>query len=157
MTLQHPFILNVLQQVSTDRLQRAVNALVDGSTTITVTRHTKSELRALVKNGDGHEYGVTLTASLTTCSCNDALYRGVVCKHATAAALSQLRSSYNERPTQRMIHLVSHTGLALCGVNNLAHCWKWPYWPESAWAESCKECEARRKQSVLRTMPAVTA
>src|SRR5689334_22925830 len=105
MTLQYPFILTVLQQVSTDRLQKAVNALVDGSMRMTVTRRTDTEIRAIVTNGDGQEHGVTLTSSLTTCSCKDALYRGVICKHATVTALAILRAPHAERPTHRTIHL----------------------------------------------------
>ena len=91
-TPHHALVLNVLQHVSTDRLQRAVNALVEGSVTMTLTWRTEAEIRALVQNGEANkEYGVTLTETLTTCSCPDALYRGVICKHATVAALSVLR------------------------------------------------------------------
>ena len=88
----HPLVLAVLQHVSTDRLQRAVNALVDGSLTVTLTRQTEAEIRALVKNGEGKEYGVTLAEAGAFCSCSDALYRGVTCKHATIVALSVLRA-----------------------------------------------------------------
>src|SRR5438876_10951923 len=94
----HPLVLSVLQHVSTDRLQRAVNALVDGSLTVTITRQTEAEIRALVQNGEDKEYGVTLTSTLTTCSCKDALYRAVVCKHATAVALSVLRAPQPQAP-----------------------------------------------------------
>ncbi|MGE0823232.1 MAG: SWIM zinc finger family protein [Candidatus Binatia bacterium] len=151
MTLQHPFILNVLQHVSTDRLQKAVNALVDGSMTITITRHTESEIRALVKNGTGPEYGLTLTPSLATCSCKDALYRGCLCKHVVMVALSVLRSPQEEQQPHRTIHLVKQLGMALCGADNPAHFWQWPYWPETLWKESCADCEAIRKRPVLRT------
>ena len=88
----HPLVLAVLQHVSTDRLQRAVNALADGSLTVTLTRQTETELRALVRNGEGREYGVTLTEAGAFCSCPDALYRGVMCKHATVLALAVLRA-----------------------------------------------------------------
>ena len=87
----HPLVLRVLQHVSTDRLQRAVNALAEGSMTVTLTRQTEAEIRALVQNGEGKEYGVTLTEAGAFCSCPDALYRGVTCKHATVLALSVLR------------------------------------------------------------------
>ena len=70
----HSLVLAVLQHVSTDRLQRAVNALADGSLTVTLTRQTETELRALVRNGEGREYGVTLTEAGAFCSCPDALY-----------------------------------------------------------------------------------
>ena len=88
----HPLVLTVLQHVSTDRLQRAVNALVDGSLTVTLTRQTEAEIRALVKNGEGKEYGVTLTTTGVFCSCPDTMYRGVTCKHAAVLALSVLRA-----------------------------------------------------------------
>ena len=88
----HSLVLTVLQHVSTDRLQRAVNALADGSLTVTLTRQTEAEIRALVKNGEGKEYGVTLTAAGVFCSCPDTMYRGVTCKHAAVLALTVLRA-----------------------------------------------------------------
>ena len=88
----HLFVLTVLQHVSTDRLQRAVNALADGSLTVTLTRQTEVEIRALVKNGEGKEYGVTLTTTGVFCSCPDTMYRGVTCKHAAVLALTVLRA-----------------------------------------------------------------
>src|SRR5262245_51319115 len=115
-SLHQALVLNVLQQVSTDRLQKAVNALADGSLQMTLTRTTENEIRALVKNGDGQEYGCTLTETLTTCSCKDALYRGSVCKHVTTVALHLLRMSPVEQPPQRVIHLALSEGIALCGV-----------------------------------------
>jgi hypothetical protein len=109
----HALILRALQTVTPDRLQKAVLGLCDGTSSITLTRQTETELRGLVRNGDGKEYGVTLTEALTACSCPDALYRGVVCKHATAAALFALRQP-EIKPEQAadnsyMIHLLSHT------------------------------------------------
>jgi|SRR5262249_48105430 len=88
----HPLVLSVLQQVAIDRLQKAVTLLAEGSVTITITRQTETEIRALVKNGEGKEYGVTLTDTATFCSCPDALYRGVPCKHSALLVLSVLRS-----------------------------------------------------------------
>src|SRR5262245_40862968 len=87
----HSLVLTVLQHVSLDRLQKAVTALAATDLSVTLTRQTETELRALVKNGEEKEYGVTLTAEKTFCSCPDALYRGVTCKHVTAVALSVLR------------------------------------------------------------------
>ena len=114
----HSLILATVQQVSADRLHRAVCGLADGTLTVTLTRQSEKELRALVKNGDGKEYGVTLTESLTTCSCKDALYRGTVCKHAVALALFVLR---NPQPVgQREWHLGDtvkrngHIGKIIC-------------------------------------------
>lgn len=92
----HSLVLPVLQHVTPERLQKAVNALVDGSLTVTLTRQTEAEIRALVKNGEGKEYGVTLTETGAFCSCPDALYRGVTCKHATIVTLSVLRTAQAE-------------------------------------------------------------
>ena len=36
----HPLVLSVLQQVSLDRLQKAITLLAEGSVTITLTRQT---------------------------------------------------------------------------------------------------------------------
>src|SRR2546425_12178919 len=96
----HLLVLTVLQHVSTDRLQRAVTALAEGSLTVTLTRQTEAEIRALVKNGEGKEYGCTLTEAGAFCSCPDALYRGVTCKHATVLALSVLRRPQGEEQPQ---------------------------------------------------------
>ena len=156
----HPFVLTVLQHVTTDRLQRAVNALADGSMTVTLTRQTEAEIRALVKNGAEREYGVVLTPTLTTCSCKDALYRGVVCKHTVATALHVLRTPQAKRepqpepvrtvaPPQRTIHLLLDGDRALCGVLNPTRCWRWPHWPETTWPETCTECAAVRTRPVL--------
>jgi predicted nucleic acid-binding Zn finger protein len=142
-------IFAVLQQVSTDRLQRAVTALADGSLTMTLTRQTEAEIRALVKNGEGKEYGVTLTKAAVFCSCPDALYRGSVCKHATILALAVLRGEIKEAKSARTIHLAMQEGMALCGVQHPPHVWQWPYWPETSWKESCAQCEAIRKQPTL--------
>ena len=113
----------MLQQVSTNRLQRAINALTDDSLTMTRTRQTAGEIRALVKNGEGKEYGVTLTEAGVFCSCPDALYRGSVCKHATTLALAVLRGKVKEAKSTRTIHLVSQEGIAICGVKNPLHIW----------------------------------
>src|SRR5713101_7617594 len=99
----HALVLNVLQHVTTDRLQRAVNGLADGTIAVTLTLRTEADIRALVHNGEANkEYGVTLTETLTTCSCPDALYRGVTCKHATVVALYVLRTpqGQEEQPTE---------------------------------------------------------
>lgn len=141
-------VLTVLQHVSADRLQRAITALADGSLIITPTRFTNSEIRALVKNGDNREYGVTITEGVTTCSCKDALYRGVVCKHVTALALHVLRTSQEEQPT-RIIHLVIHENTALCGMQNPSHCWQWPHFPNTEWSELCPTCKEILHQPIV--------
>jgi len=96
----HLLALTVLKTVSPDRLQKATAALVDSSMTILLTRQTEAEIRALVKNGEGKEYGVTITDGAITCSCRDALYRGVVCKHAVALALYTIRTPQTEATTE---------------------------------------------------------
>jgi len=148
-SIQQSLILNVLRQVSLDRLQRAVNAVVENTASITLTRTTDTEIRALVCNGEGREYGVTLTETGIFCSCRDALYRGQVCKHTTVLALTVLRGEVKEAKSTRTIHLLSQEGVALCGMERPLHVWKWPYWPEKAWKESCTDCEKLRLQPVL--------
>src|SRR5215217_3158938 len=147
MTLQHPFILTVLQQVSTDRLQKAVTALVEGEMSITVTRQTPTEIRALVQNGDGKEYGVTLTGSLTACSCKDSLYRGGICKHGVAVALHVLRTPQPKTaapaPQFPTFHLMWRDGIVLCGDPQPGRVQVWP-WTEYmlTWPEVCPACRA---------------
>jgi uncharacterized Zn finger protein len=97
LTSLHSLILHAVQDVSSDRLQKAVCGLADGTLTITLTRQSERDIRALVQNGTGAAYGVTLTESLTACSCKDALYRGGVCKHATATALHVLRTPQSKQ------------------------------------------------------------
>ena len=120
-SIQQSVMVNVLRQVSPDRLQRAVNALVENAASVTLTRTTDTEIRALVRNGEDHEYGVTLTETGVFCSCRDALYRGQACKHATILALTVLRTAPTRREILRTIHLLSHEGLALCGVPHPLH------------------------------------
>jgi hypothetical protein len=144
-SIPHSLILNVLQQVAPDRLQRAVTELVKNAASITCTRTTETEIRALVRNGEGHEYGVALTETSVFCSCRDALYRGQVCKHAAVLALTVLRTAPTTSEVTRTIHLLSRDGLTLCGADVARHRWQWPYWPETAWQESCAQCEARRR------------
>jgi hypothetical protein len=84
----HALILSALRDITPERLQKAVLGLCDGSLTVTVTRQVGDKIHGLVKNGEAKEYGVTLAEA---CSCPDALYRGLVCKHAVALALSVLR------------------------------------------------------------------
>ncbi len=83
---------------------------------MTLTRQTEAEIRALVKNGEAKEYGVTLTEAGVFCSCPDALYRGSICKHPTTLALAVLRGEMQEAKSTRTIHLVSQEGIALCGM-----------------------------------------
>jgi uncharacterized Zn finger protein len=116
---QLSLVLTILQQVSSDRLQRAVCGFADGSMTMTITRQSGAEIRALVKNGDKKEYDVTLTESLSACSCRDALYRGVICKHGVAVAFHVLRTPQPKKaapvPQFPTFHLMWRDGIVLCG------------------------------------------
>jgi uncharacterized Zn finger protein len=144
----HSLVLSAVRDVSPDRLQRAVCSLADGSLTITLTRQADTEIRALVRNGDNVEYGVTLAQGMTSCSCKDALYRGVVCKHATAVALHVLRTPQpKEQSTKNPIHLMWRDGRVLCGVHNPEWYWVYP-WTSNVWnwSDICADCKAAWKQ-----------
>jgi len=144
-------VLTILQQVSSDRLQRAVCGFADGSLTVALTRQSDSEIRALVRNGDGLEYGVTLTEALTACSCKDALYRGGICKHGVAVALHVLRTPQpkTEAPVPQFptFHLMWRDGIILCGDPQPGRVQVWP-WTEYmlSWPEVCPACGAAYKQ-----------
>lgn len=150
MTHAQSFLLSPLQHVSLDRLQRAVCSLVDGTITLTITRQSATEIRALVRNGDGQEYGVTLTSSATSCSCKDALYRGVVCKHTVAVALHVLRT-----PQPAPIHLMWRDGAVLCHAEQPARSWRWP-WTGNVWnwPDICTDCKTTWQQPVGRAAAA---
>lgn len=144
-------VLTILRQVSSDRLQRAVCGFTDGSLTVTLTRQSEAEIRALVKNGDGKEYGVTLTESLPTCSCKDALYRGGICKHGVAVALHVLRTPQPKTAAPALqfptFHLMWRDGIVLCGNPHPERVQVWP-WTEYmlTWLEVCPACRAAYKQ-----------
>jgi hypothetical protein len=118
--------------------------------TVTLTRQSGSEVRALVENGKGKEYGVTLTEALTTCSCQDSLYRGTVCKHAAAVALYVLRTPQPKTaapaPEFPMFHLMWRDGIVLCGDPQPGRVQVWP-WTEYilTWPEVCSSCVAAYK------------
>ncbi len=146
-----PLMLTVLQQVTTDRLQRAVTALADGNLTMTLTRQTEAEIRALVKNGEGKEYGVVLSEEQAFCSCKDALYRGTVCKHAVAVALHVLRTPQPQKeasaPQFPLFHLMWRDGIVLCGEPQPGRVQVWP-WTDYmlSWPEVCLACLTTYKQ-----------
>jgi hypothetical protein len=146
---QPSFILHPLQQVSTNRLQRAVNALANGNMSVTLTRQDPSEVRAWVTCGGIVRYGVTLTPSVAFCSCKDALYRGVVCKHAVVA-LHVLRTPPSKKeapgPQFPMFHLMWRDGIVLCGEHQPGRIQVWP-WTEYmlTWPEVCSSCVAAYK------------
>jgi hypothetical protein len=121
-SIYQSLMFNVLRQVSLDRLQRAVNAVVENTASVTLTRTTDTEIRALVRNGEGHEYGVALTETGVFCSCRDALYRGQVCQHATLLALLVLRTIPQTKEVPRLksghIYKVASRLSFACGVSN---------------------------------------
>jgi uncharacterized Zn finger protein len=83
--------IHTLAKVDNERLQRGVEGLTSGLYDITLIEHSDSEVRGLVKIGGGIEYGVVLTDGRAFCSCKDALYRNVVCKHGVALSLYAIR------------------------------------------------------------------
>ena len=83
---------SILATVDADRLQRGVTGLTAGTYTMTLTRTTETGISAYVANGDNTTYSVTLTDGRSFCGCGDSMYRGKVCKHATALALYTIRA-----------------------------------------------------------------
>lgn len=113
--------LTALKSVSSDRLQRAATILAENSLAVTLTRLSDADIRALVKNGEGSEYGVVIMDGAITCSCKDSLFRGVTCKHAVALALYALRTTQTEQfPQPRSWHVGDrverngHIGKVIC-------------------------------------------
>ena len=92
----------ILARVDGQRLQKAVEGLVSGAYTVTVTGQDEHELRGFVANGDGKEYGVVLSDRQAFCSCKDAMYRKAVCKHAVALALYVIRTPQIEPDTEEV-------------------------------------------------------
>jgi len=86
----------VLAQVEPSRLQNAVDGLVSGAYTITVTGQDEAEVSGFVANGDGKQYGVVLTAARAFCSCPDSMFRHTICKHAVVLALHVIRTPQAE-------------------------------------------------------------
>lgn len=81
----------VLAKVDGKRLQKAVEALVSGAYTITVTAQSEEKVSGYVVNGDGKEYGVVLTRGQTFCGCPDSMFQSMVCKHQVVLALHVIR------------------------------------------------------------------
>lgn len=112
-------IVSTLKEATPERHKLAVQGLHDGSLTVTLTRQTDAEICALVKNGDGREYGGTLTEHGAFCSCPDALYRGGVCKHSIAACVF-----YLQQPQTTEDHLMWNDGQILCGATQPRRFWQ---------------------------------
>jgi uncharacterized Zn finger protein len=89
---------STLAKVDNDRLQCGVAGLTTGAYHITLTRMTEQEISAHVRNGDRQPYPVTLTEARAFCGCPDSMYRGMVCKHATALALHVIRTASEKQP-----------------------------------------------------------
>jgi hypothetical protein len=115
------YLLSTLREATPERHKLAVQGLRDGSLTITLTRQTDAEIRAIVKNGDGIEYGVTITEHGAFCSCKDALYRGVTCKHQLALCVFCLQKN---ETTEDRIHLMWNSGEILCGFTQPKRFWQ---------------------------------
>jgi predicted nucleic acid-binding Zn finger protein len=107
----------VLATVEPGRLQKAVEGLVAGAYTITVTGQSEAEVSGFVANGDGKEYGVVLTPARAFCSCPDSMFRHTVCKHAAVLALHVIRTPKAEVvEAERPVNLKlgkARTGFAL--------------------------------------------
>ena len=86
----------VLATVEKGRLQKAVEGLVNGAYTITVTGQGEAGVSGFVANGDGKQYGVVLTADRAFCSCPDSMFRHTICKHAVVLALHVIRMPKEE-------------------------------------------------------------
>lgn len=118
-------LLSPLREVSIDRQNKAVHSLKDGTLIVHLTRQTDVDIRALVKNGDGREYGVTLTEHGSYCSCPDSLYRGAVCKHVVAVSVKCLK---HHTPNDDRRHLMWNDGHILCGALQPQRFWQnWTY------------------------------
>ena len=92
-------ITTVLAKVEENRLARGMKGLASGAYDVRVTHQGEKEIRGYVKNGDGGEYGVVLSETGAFCSCKDAMYRRVICKHSIALGLFCLARS---QPPQRL-------------------------------------------------------
>jgi hypothetical protein len=133
------YILSTLRASTPERHQLAVKGLRDGTFTITIAYRTDSEIRALVKNGDGIEYGVNLSDHGNFCSCKDALYRGTVCKHQIALCVYVLQQS---EQAQDRVHLMFPDGTAvLCGEQKPRRIWQRWTMNALAWNDLvCQPC-----------------
>ena len=131
------YLLSTLRSASPERHQLAVRGLYDGAFSTTIACRTETEIRALVRNGDGHEYGVNLSDRGNFCSCKDALYRGVTCKHQLALAVFILQTE----PAEDRIHLMWQDGTVLCGATEVKRFWE--RWSMNAlkWSDLvCQNC-----------------
>jgi hypothetical protein len=100
-----PHLIPILQRVSPERLQKAVAGIVSGEYRVTVTQQTDQEVHGVVANENGQEYRCSIMTETAACSCKDAQYRQVICKHIVALALAIIRprrprhASHGRNPT----------------------------------------------------------
>jgi hypothetical protein len=164
LTRQTPTEIRALNQTSRDRYTRVVT-LNEGKALSErffaalrmtwpsgrIVKCTNVMTSGLVKNGDGKEYEVILTESLTACSCKDALYRGGICKHGVAVALYVLHTPQPKTtaPATQFstFHLMWRYGIVLCDDPHPRRVQVWP-WTEYmlTWPEVCSACVAAYKQ-----------
>jgi hypothetical protein len=142
-------IIPPLRQCTPERLARAVDGLMDGSIEVTVTHCDETEIRALVRNGNGVAYIVVLAAETSTCNCGDATYRTdaacperpVVCKHQIAVCLSVSHKARQPAPQFPMKHLKWSNGQTVCHADPSEPSWQYPWTlGMTQWAECCASC-----------------
>jgi hypothetical protein len=102
----------VLAKVDGRRLERAAEGLMSGAYEVVLSHQGKDEVRGTVRKKIGKAYGggfawlpyhVALTDTLSSCSCPDAVYRGVPCKHCVVLALYSI--NHPEEPKERKLDL----------------------------------------------------
>jgi uncharacterized Zn finger protein len=93
-------LATILQKVSTERLQKAVAGIVSGEYRVTITQQTDQQVHGIMVNENGQEYRCTIMSESAACSCKDAAYRHVVCKHIAALALATIRPPRKGRASQ---------------------------------------------------------
>ena len=75
--MSHHFILDAIQSVSPERLQRAICSLASNDYHLYVTQCGAGSVAGTVMNGDGKEYTVSIGDGYMSCACLDFSYRGV--------------------------------------------------------------------------------
>lgn len=104
--MAHQFILDALQKVSPDRLQRAIHGLANGSYHVYLSHYDPERVSGTVMNGEGREYAVSIGNGYVSCDCSDFAYRKVTCKHILAVVLRVLSAQeVGEEPEKRPFNL----------------------------------------------------
>jgi hypothetical protein len=89
--MSHDFILRHIDDVSPERLQRAVCGLADGTYHVYLTQQDNQHVAGSVINGDGKEYACSIGDGYLSCECPDFGFRKVTCKHLLAFAMRILQ------------------------------------------------------------------